>query len=146
MLTALSERVLDPQLMTSALIAIATAATIWTLAAPFLEGESLEKRMKAVAIERDRIRARERERMAKAQQKPSLRQQPTFNYPHLSVAGPGAACAKGIGHDSLSGTNSQGVVPWTRRSSARHGLMRNSPAAPLRMSASASGCERCSSG
>jgi tight adherence protein C len=76
MLTALSERVLDPQLMTSALIAIATAATIWTLAAPFLEGESLEKRMKAVAIERDRIRARERERMAKAQQKPSLRQQP----------------------------------------------------------------------
>jgi tight adherence protein C len=76
MLTALSERVLDPQLMTSALIAIATAATIWTLAAPFLEGESLEKRMKAVAIERDRIRARERERMAKAQQRPSLRQQP----------------------------------------------------------------------
>jgi tight adherence protein C len=76
MLTALSERVLDPQLMTSALIAIATAATIWTLAAPFLEGESLEKRMRAVAIERDRIRARERERMAKAQQKPSLRQQP----------------------------------------------------------------------
>jgi tight adherence protein C len=76
MLTALSERALDPQLMTSALIAIATAATIWTLAAPFLEGESLEKRMKAVAIERDRIRARERERMAKAQQKPSLRQQP----------------------------------------------------------------------
>jgi tight adherence protein C len=76
MLTALSERALDPQLITSALIAIATAATIWTLAAPFLEGESLEKRMKAVAIERDRIRARERERMAKAQQKPSLRQQP----------------------------------------------------------------------
>jgi tight adherence protein C len=76
MLTALSERALDPQLMTSALIAIATAATIWTLAAPFLEGESLENRMKAVAIERDRIRARERERMAKAQQKPSLRQQP----------------------------------------------------------------------
>jgi tight adherence protein C len=76
MLTALSERALDPQLMTSALIAIATAATIWTLAAPFLEGESLEKRMRAVAIERDRIRARERERMAKAQQKPSLRQQP----------------------------------------------------------------------
>ncbi|HZB36381.1 MAG TPA: type II secretion system F family protein [Beijerinckiaceae bacterium] len=76
MLTALSERALDPQLMTSALIAIATAATIWTLAAPFLEGESLEKRMKTVAIERDRIRARERERMAKAQQKPSLRQQP----------------------------------------------------------------------
>jgi tight adherence protein C len=76
MLTALTERVLDPQLMASALIAIATAATIWTLAAPFLEGESLEKRMKAVAIERHRIRARERERMAKAQQKPSLRQQP----------------------------------------------------------------------
>jgi hypothetical protein len=71
---------------------------------------------------------------------------PAFNYPHLSVAGPGAACAKGIGHDSLSGTNSQGVVPWTRCSSARRGLMRNSPAAPLRMSASASGCERCSSG
>jgi tight adherence protein C len=76
MLTALSERALDPHFMTSALIAVATAATIWALAAPFLEGESLEKRMKAVAVERDRIRARERERMAKAQQKPSLRQQP----------------------------------------------------------------------
>ena len=43
---------------------------------PLVGGDPLEKRMKAVATERERIRARERERLAKAQQKPSLRQEP----------------------------------------------------------------------
>jgi tight adherence protein C len=62
--------------MAAVLAAVAAAATVWTLAMPFVEGETLEKRMKAVAVERDRIRARERERMTKAQQKPNLRQQP----------------------------------------------------------------------
>jgi tight adherence protein C len=58
------------------LVAIATAATVWSLATPFLEGNNLDKRMKAVATERERIRARERERLARAQQRPSLRQEP----------------------------------------------------------------------
>jgi tight adherence protein C len=62
--------------MAMLLVAIATAATVWTLAMPFVETDTLQKRMKAVATERERIRARERERLAKAQQRPSLRQEP----------------------------------------------------------------------
>jgi tight adherence protein C len=68
--------VLDPQIAAMFLVAIATAATIWTLATPLMEGSSLDKRMKAVATERERLRARERERLAKSQQKASLRQEP----------------------------------------------------------------------
>jgi tight adherence protein C len=69
------EKLLDPQFIAMVLVAVATAATVWTLATPLMEGNGLEKRMKAVATERERIRARERERLAKSQ-KPSLRQQP----------------------------------------------------------------------
>ena len=76
MLHLLMDRVLDPQFMAMLLVGVATAATVWTIAMPLMEGNGLEKRMKAVASERERIRARERERLAKAQQKPSLRQEP----------------------------------------------------------------------
>ena len=43
---------------------------------PLLVGDSLGKRMKAVALEREKIRARERERMAQVQQKVNLRPSP----------------------------------------------------------------------
>jgi tight adherence protein C len=76
MLLLLQAKLTDPQFMAMVLVAIATAATVWTLATPFMETDTLQKRMKAVATERERIRARERERLAKAQQKPSLRQAP----------------------------------------------------------------------
>ncbi|HEY8384453.1 MAG TPA: type II secretion system F family protein [Microvirga sp.] len=76
MFALIQEKVLDPQFLAMVLVAVATAATVWTLASPFMEGETLDKRMKAVASERDKIRARERERLAKSQQKPSLRQEP----------------------------------------------------------------------
>jgi len=56
--------------------AIAAAATILTVAMPYAFGDSLNARMKAVAIEREKIRARERERMAQQHQKISLRQSP----------------------------------------------------------------------
>jgi tight adherence protein C len=52
--------------------AIAAIATVLTLAMPLLSPDSLGKRMKAVALEREKIRQRERERMA-AQQKVNLR-------------------------------------------------------------------------
>ena len=55
---------------------IAAAATVFTVAMPLVEGDSLGRRMKAVALERDKIRARERERLSKTQQKVSLRQAP----------------------------------------------------------------------
>jgi tight adherence protein C len=76
MIDLVQEKVLDSQFMAMMLVAVATAATVWTLATPLVEGNSLQKRMKSVASERERIRQRERERLAKAQQRPSLRQEP----------------------------------------------------------------------
>jgi tight adherence protein C len=76
MFDLVQEKVLDSQFMAMMLVAVATAATVWTLAMPLAEGSGLQKRMKSVASERERIRQRERERLAKAQQRPSLRQEP----------------------------------------------------------------------
>ena len=45
------------------LVAIATFATILTLASPLLSNDQLGKRMKSVASEREKIRAREREKL-----------------------------------------------------------------------------------
>jgi tight adherence protein C len=65
----------DPHFMTMLLAAIAVSATAYTLIMPFFAGESLNKRMKAVANERERIRQRERERLNKTE-KVALRQSP----------------------------------------------------------------------
>ena len=69
------DKIHDPHFMTMLLAAVAAAATVYTLVLPLLAGENLNKRMKAVASERDRIRARERERMNKGE-KVTLRQTP----------------------------------------------------------------------
>ncbi|TBW39221.1 type II secretion system F family protein [Siculibacillus lacustris] len=53
----------DPQILLGAFTAIGVAATIFTVAIPFLEKEQLATRMKAVSVERDKIRIRERARM-----------------------------------------------------------------------------------
>ena len=63
------------QFMTMLFAAIAASATVYTLVMPLFAGESLNKRMKAVASERERIRARERDRLNKSE-KVSLRQTP----------------------------------------------------------------------
>jgi tight adherence protein C len=52
---------------------IAAVATVLTIAMPLLVTDSLSKRMKAVAVEREKIRARERERMSQVAQKVNLR-------------------------------------------------------------------------
>ena len=64
---------LNTKTLTMVFAAIAAVATVFTFAMPLVFADSLDKRMKAVAIEREKIRARERERMAQAQQKVSLR-------------------------------------------------------------------------
>jgi len=56
--------------------AIAAAATVLTLAMPLVFADTLGKRMRAVALEREKIRQRERERMAQSQQKVNIRQTP----------------------------------------------------------------------
>jgi tight adherence protein C len=72
---ALLEQLLDPQVLTMLFAAIAAGATVLTLAMPLLATDTLDKRMKAVALERDKIRQRERERMALGS-RASLRQSP----------------------------------------------------------------------
>ena len=66
---------INVQTLTMVLAAIAAGATVLTLAMPLLSPDSLGKRMKAVAIEREKIRARERERMTRGD-KINLRQSP----------------------------------------------------------------------
>src|SRR6266702_8072910 len=65
----------DARFMTMLLAAIAASATAYTLIMPLLATGGLEKRMKAVASERERIRQRERERLSKTE-KVTLRQTP----------------------------------------------------------------------
>lgn len=66
----------DPQFLVSVLVAIAAAATVLTVAMPLIGTDTLNRRMKAVGAERNRIRTRERERLAKANSKANLRQEP----------------------------------------------------------------------
>src|SRR5271168_5503467 len=75
MISFLVDKLHDARFMTMLLAAIAVSATAYTLVMPMFAVESLSKRMKAVASERERIRARERERLAKTE-KVSLRQTP----------------------------------------------------------------------
>jgi tight adherence protein C len=62
---------INTKTLTMVFAAVAAAATVLTFAMPLVLADSLGKRMKAVAVEREKIRARERERMA--QQKINLR-------------------------------------------------------------------------
>src|SRR5688572_10891419 len=59
------------------LAAIAAGATVLTLAMPLVAGDTLDKRMKAVALEREKMRQRERERMSRGDKvnlRPSAKQ------------------------------------------------------------------------
>jgi tight adherence protein C len=64
----------DPHTIAMVLVGIAVCATILTIALPMVMSDELDKRMKSVASEREKIRARERERLATS--KGSLRQEP----------------------------------------------------------------------
>src|SRR5512140_866818 len=75
MIQFLVDKIHDARFMAMLLAAIAVSATAYTLIMPFFAGEGLEKRMKAVASERERIRQRERERLNRSE-KVSLRQTP----------------------------------------------------------------------
>jgi tight adherence protein C len=75
MIHFLVDKLHDAHFMTMLLAAIAASATAYTLVMPLFAGESLAKRMKAVASERERIRQRERERLNK-NEKVALRQTP----------------------------------------------------------------------
>ena len=75
MLEYLIERMHEPKFVASVLAAIAAMATVITLAMPLLAGDQLNRRLKSVALERDKMRQRERERLARGD-KVQLRQSP----------------------------------------------------------------------
>src|SRR4030081_2718905 len=75
MIDFLVAKIHDARFMTRLLAAIAATATAYTLVMPLFAGEGLQKRMKAVANERERIRQRERDRLNKTE-KVTLRQTP----------------------------------------------------------------------
>ncbi len=77
MIDFLIDRMHDPKMMTAVFAAVAAIATVLTLTMPLLTGNTLNKRMNAVALEREKMRQRERERMARGEkEKVSLRQSP----------------------------------------------------------------------
>ncbi len=67
---------INTQSLTMLFAALAAAATVLTLAMPFVFANPLDKRMRSVALEREKMRQRERERMMQDKQKVSLRQSP----------------------------------------------------------------------
>jgi tight adherence protein C len=75
MLELLIDRLHDTRFLAMCLAAVAAIATVLTLAMPMLAGDTLEKRMKSVALEREKMRQRERERMARSE-KVALRTSP----------------------------------------------------------------------
>ena len=75
MIDLLIAKLHDPRFMAMLFAAIAAFATVLTLAMPMFAGNNLDKRMKSVAIEREKIRQRERERLARGE-KVTLRTSP----------------------------------------------------------------------
>ena len=75
MLEFILDKMHDARLLTMIFAAIAAGATVFTLVSPLFAGDGLNKRMRAVADERERIRQRERDRLARTE-KVSLRQSP----------------------------------------------------------------------
>jgi tight adherence protein C len=76
MLDLVIDKLHDTRFLTMVFAAIAAVATVLTLAMPLLATDTLSKRMKSVALEREQIRQRERERMARGGDKVALRQSP----------------------------------------------------------------------
>jgi len=75
MIDFLIEKLHDTRLLAMLFAAIAAGATVITLAMPLLAGDNLDRRLKAVALEREKIRQRERERMTRGE-KVALRKSP----------------------------------------------------------------------
>lgn len=74
MIELIAAKLQDGRFIFSILVAVAAAATVFTVALPLLEQDTLRRRLKSVGDEREKLRARERERM-QSQQKVSIRQQ-----------------------------------------------------------------------
>lgn len=70
----------EPQTLLGVLAAIGVFATFISLAMPVFAKDELGSRMKSVAIERDKLRARERARLAEQDKKKSLKSAPNHGF------------------------------------------------------------------
>ncbi|MCA3630391.1 MAG: type II secretion system F family protein [Methylobacterium sp.] len=78
-MASIIERLTDVSFLASIATAIAVAATVIAIGLPILERNEIKRKMKSVALERDRIRAREGERLQQSGRggaKPTLRSTP----------------------------------------------------------------------
>src|SRR6478735_5374377 len=75
MLEVITDNITNTRVMAAVFAAVGAVATVITIAMPLLATDTLGKRMKSVAFEREKLRQRERERMARGE-KVSLRQSP----------------------------------------------------------------------
>jgi tight adherence protein C len=75
MIDMMIDKLHDTQFVITLLTAVAAMAAVFTIAMPYLAGDNLERRMKVVALERNKIRMREREKLARGE-RISLRQSP----------------------------------------------------------------------
>jgi tight adherence protein C len=75
MIDFLIEKLGDTRFLAMVFAAIGAIATVLTLTMPLLATDSLNKRMRSVALEREKIRQRERERLARGE-KITLRRSP----------------------------------------------------------------------
>ncbi len=76
MLNTVYDNMTDPQVLFAVFAAIAVFATMFTLGQTFFERDRLAARIKSVAIEREKIRARERAKMTTQVERVSLRNEP----------------------------------------------------------------------
>ena len=76
MIDLLIEKLSDTRFLAMVFAAVGAIATVLTLAMPLLAPDTLSKRMKSVALEREKIRQRERERLARGADKVTLRRTP----------------------------------------------------------------------
>jgi tight adherence protein C len=75
MIDLLIDKLHDTKFLAALFAAVGAIATVLTLAMPLLATDSLSKRMKSVALEREKLRQRERERLARGE-KVALRKTP----------------------------------------------------------------------
>src|SRR6516162_6067542 len=75
MVDFLIEKLSDTKFLAMVFAAVGAIATVITLAMPLIVTDTLGKRMKSVALEREKLRQRERERLARGE-KVALRRSP----------------------------------------------------------------------
>jgi tight adherence protein C len=100
MIELVIDRLQDARFLATVFTSIAAVATVLTFAMPYLSNDNLGRRMKSVAIERNRIRAREREKLAKGE-KVSLRSAPK---PYMQMVVENLNLRKWLGEEEIRST------------------------------------------